>query len=127
MPPLYSFSNPSNPDETIDIIMSMNESHFFEKDGEQWDRVWHKPQAKVDSISAADPFSEKDFVNKTNNKKLNNGDCWDAASEASEKRIKSAGFDETKEKFYKKQQAKRGGKKCDAQIKEEIKNMTFEV
>lgn len=94
--PIYTFKHPKG-EYYVDIIQGMNDVHeYIDKKGVKYERVFHKPNASIDSN--IDPFSKKDFVNKTNKKGLKVGDLWDISGEMSEKRKQKAGKDEVKEK-----------------------------
>ena len=114
--PCYSFSNPSNPSEPVDIVMSMNDEHIYIKDGVQWDRVWCRPNASVDS--KWDCHSEADFINKSYNKKGSYGDLLQKSEELSRERAAKDGIDPLKEKYHKDQRKKRGGKPGFYELKE---------
>ena len=61
--PLYLFKNP-NTSEVIEIIQSMKEEHIYvDSSGLEWERVWVNPNMSTDS--EIDPFSERDFAEKT--------------------------------------------------------------
>lgn len=106
--PIYLFSNPSNENEIIEVIMSVNDKHEYFKDGVKWDRVFTKPNASVDT--KWDANNPRDFVNKTANKKGTIGDIMDKSAELSEKREKQQGIDPIKEKAYSDYSKERGGK-----------------
>lgn len=103
--PLYSFSNPQNPNETIDIFMSMNDKHEYIKDGIKWNRIFYKPQAAIDT--KINPLDCKDFMNKTREKHGTLGNIQDLSAELSQKREKIIGKDPIKEKYYENWQKKR--------------------
>ena len=95
----YSYINPKTK-KTITLVQSMNEPHIYiDKNGVAWERVFEAPQAQIDT--KIDPFSGKDFVNKTRNKNMTVGDSWDLSLELSESRKKKAGNDTVKEKTIK--------------------------
>lgn len=96
--PLYSFLNPENESECVDVFFHMNdEKKFVGPDGKEWRRVYTVPTASIDS--KIDPFSSRDFVEKTGKKKGNLGNLMDAAKEASLVRAQKAGKDPVKEKW----------------------------
>lgn len=95
--PLYSFTNETET-EYVDVFFHMNdEKKFVGPDGKQWRRVYTVPTASIDS--KIDPFSSKDFVEKTGRKKGSLGDLMDQAKEASLVRAQKAGKDPVKEKW----------------------------
>lgn len=97
--PQYLYSNPSNPEEIVEVFQHMKDVHQHFVDGVEWRRVWTVPQACIDSSSAIDPFSSRDFVEKTGKKKGSYGDLMEAAKIAHEQRVEKRGFDEVKNKF----------------------------
>ena len=63
----------------------MNEEHiFFDKNGLKYNRIYTSPNYAIDS--KIDPFSSKDFAEKTRNKKGTIGDLLNKSKELSEKR-----------------------------------------
>ena len=110
--PIYIFKHPQT-GETREIIQGMNDAHEYESDGVKWERVFINPNAAIDTNSNADPFSEKDFVKVTANKKGEKiGDIWDRSTELSEKRKDKVGAaDPVMKKYYENWSKKRKGKK----------------
>lgn len=107
--PVYLYQNPK--DGTIkEIVQSINDTHEYIEDGIKWHRVFTVPQLGIDSKLDAS-LSEKDFVEKTKNKKGKIGDLWDMSRELSEKRKKIYGKDPIKEKYDKDWSEKRKGKR----------------
>jgi len=102
--PIYQFQNPDEPEETIEVHQGMNEKHeYFDESGKKWNRVWSSPQLTSDT--AIDPFSAKQFAEKTANGGTI-GDLLDRSAEMSERRAaKTGGVDKIKEsaekRFYK--------------------------
>ena len=101
--PQYSFFNEKT-NETRDVFFKMNDDKVYDgEDGTevgQWKRVFTVPNASVDSSTKINPFSQKDFVEKTGRKKGNYGNIVDAAAEASAQRIAKEGRDTVKENFF---------------------------
>lgn len=112
--PEYSFSNHKKPKEIVTIFMGMNDAHEYIVDGIKWNREWSIPRAAIDT--KCDPFSEKDYIRNTANKKGPVSDLWDRSKEASIKREQMAGIDETKIKYLADQKKIRNGKPCGAEI-----------
>jgi hypothetical protein len=108
--PLYTYEHPKTKKQ-ITFLQRMTDTHeYFDGDGVQWNRVFDKPYASVDS--QIDPFSYQDFVQKTNGKKGNVGDLWDLSQELSEKRAKHRdGTDPVKQKAIKDYRKKTKGKR----------------
>lgn len=107
--PIYIYENPRTK-ETREIIQSVNDKHEYYEDGLKWNRVFTVPQVGIDT--SLDAFSsEKDFVEKTKNKKDSVGALWDRSRELSEKREKAYGKDPVKQKYFKDWSNKRKGKK----------------
>ena len=118
--PIYMYKNPKT-GEVKDVLQGMNEVHEYSENGEEWDRVWSSPQIGMDT--KVDPFSSKQFVNKTN-KQGTYGDLMDRSAELSEKRAeKNGGVDPVKKKYFDDYANKRGGKRHP----EENKNKPIEV
>jgi hypothetical protein len=113
--PLYLFEHPET-GEVKEILLGMNDEKKFSQDGIEWRRVFTIPQASVDV--RADPFSGKDFVHRTGNKKGSYGNILDEAHEASEKRKDKLGYDPIKKKYYEDWSKKRRGKKHPKAISE---------
>lgn len=108
--PFYCYSNPDNPKEIIEIIQGIHDIHEYEQDGVKWDRVFTVPYAHVKD-SPIDPFSQQDFLAKTQGKKDTFGDIWDRSREMSEKRKEKLGKDPVQEQNEKDYSKKRRGKK----------------
>ncbi len=82
--PLYIFQNPETK-EVVEILQKMNEKHqYFDKDNLEYARLYTVPNYAVDS--KINPFSAKDFAEKTRNKKGTIGDLLNESKELSEKR-----------------------------------------
>lgn len=98
--PLYDFENIET-GEVHEVFFHMKEGKVYNgPDGSQegqWRRIYSSPNASIDS--KIDPFSSKDFVEKTGKKKGNLGNLMDAAKEASIIRAQKAGKDPIKEKW----------------------------
>lgn len=123
--PLYIFYN-TETEEYREVLQSMNDKHeYFGESGDEfcWRRVFTVPQASIDS--KIDPFSTKDFVSKTGNKKGTYGDLLDKSAELSRKRSEMAGgSDPVKEQYFKKySEARRGAKHPDQMKSLETKNI----
>jgi hypothetical protein len=97
----------------------MNDLHVYSGingDEDSWKRVFTVPNASIDSH--VDPFSSKQFVDKTQNKKGTYGDLLDRSAEMSDKRASLAGGkDPVKEKYFTDYSAKRRGAKHPDQMK----------
>tara|TARA_Y100000310_G_scaffold510_1_gene760 strand:- start:1816 stop:2175 length:360 start_codon:yes stop_codon:yes gene_type:complete len=106
--PEYLYKDPETGEE-VSIYQGINEKHKYSADGKEFERVFTVPNASIDTN--IDPMSEKDFVEKTRNKKGTLGEMWDASKEASEKRDKITGKDPTKEEYFKNYSKKRKGMK----------------
>jgi len=82
----------------------MNDDKVYNGEGGtevgQWKRVFTVPNASIDSSTKINPFSQKDFVEKTGKKRGTYGDLISAASEASQQRIDKEGRDTVKENFF---------------------------
>lgn len=91
---IYIYENPDST-ERVEVIQGMNDEHKYEKNGVQWNRVWTIPNTSIDT--KIDPFSSRDFLNKTN-KKGTIGDLQDRAQELSLMRKDKLGKDPILEK-----------------------------
>jgi hypothetical protein len=105
--PVYLFSNPKNPREVKEVVMSVNDEHVYIQNGIKWDRVFTVPTASIDT--EINENNSGDFVEKTKKKNYSIGDLWDKSAELSAKREKTIGRDPVKEKAandYKKRTGK---------------------
>jgi predicted nucleic acid-binding Zn ribbon protein len=113
--PIYLYQNP-NTGEVLEIFQSMNEDHvFIDKNGLRYKRLYTSPNYAVDS--KIDPFSSKDFTEKTRNKKGTIGDLLDQSKELSEKR--GGGQSDPVLKKYLSSYKEERGVKHSSQIKKE--------
>ena len=103
----YSYFNPITK-ETIHLNQSMTEEHRYFKDGIEWERIFYKPNAAIDS--KWDANSSSDFVAKSAKKRGTINDLWDKSKELSEIRKEKMGKDEVKEKYYENFAKARNGK-----------------
>lgn len=107
--PFYVYQNP-NTGEVIEVMQSMKDKHeYVDSEGVKWDRVFLNPNASVDT--KIDPFSQKDFTEKTGKKNGTIGDLWDESKKASEARAKRYGYDPVKKDYFKNYSEKRKGLK----------------
>ena len=123
--PLYLFSNPSNENDIIEVIMSVNDNHEFIKDGIGWNRVFTKPNASIDTKN--DAYDDKKNLQKIANTKGTIGNMEDFAAEQSAKREEKLGVDPIKQQTYEKYSKERGGKIHPQQRAEKAKQLTKEV
>ena len=108
-----------------EVFQSMKENHdYTDSKGVKWNRVFTVPQASFDTHY--DPYSSKDFVQNTSNKKGTVGDIWDRSKEAGQKRADKDGVDLKREKYLDDWSKKRGGKLHSERIKENA-NKTYEI
>lgn len=116
--PVYLYHN-TETDEYIEIVQGMNDIHEYHgKDGNEscWKRVFTVPQASIDA--KVDPFSAKQFADKTRSKKGTYGDLLDRSAEMSAARAHLAGgVDPVKEQYYKNYSKERKGAKHPDQMK----------
>lgn len=126
--PLYSYLN-TETDEYREIYQSMNDVHeYFGESGDEstWKRVFTVPQTSIDSH--VDPFSPKQFVDKTQNKKGTYGDLIDRSAEMSAKRAESAGgVDPVKQQYFDNYSKARKGAKHPDQFKKKFENKHVSV
>jgi len=106
--PCYIFRNPIT-NAIKAVIQKMNQPHVYSEDGITYERIYTVPQAAIDT--KADPFSSKDFIEKTGKKKGTVGDLYDRAAELGDKRASQAGRDEVKQEYYKHWEKRRPKKK----------------
>lgn len=82
--PIYLYQHPDT-GEVVEVFQGMNEDHvFFDEKGLEYKRLFISPNYAIDS--KIDPFSAKDFAEKTRNKKGTIGDLLNQSKELSEKR-----------------------------------------
>ena len=102
--PEYLFEHPKTK-SVISIVQSMNEPHvYIDEKGIEWKRVFVNPSMSIDTNT--NPFSETSFVESTKNKNYTIGDLWDKSKEMSQKREKSSGIDNVKQKTVDKYEKK---------------------
>jgi predicted nucleic acid-binding Zn ribbon protein len=113
--PIYLFKNPET-EEIIEVFQNMKDDHvYIDSNNLQYERVFTSPYSSVDS--KIDPFSSKDFAEKTRNKKGTIGDLLNESKELSERRGGSSGDPILKK--YLKSYEKDKGVKHSSQIKSE--------
>ena len=106
--PIYIYKNPKK-EEYLEIVQGINEPHEYIKDGIFWERQFSVPNMSVGS--KIDPFSSRQFVEKTGNMRGNWGDMMDASKELSEKRAQiTGGEDPVRRKKFDEYSAERKGK-----------------
>ncbi len=126
--PIYIYHNEEK-DEYREIYQSMTEEHVYRGengDEDGWKRVFTVPNASIDA--QVDPFSSKEFVQKTGNKKGTYGDLIDRSKEMSEKRAQlNGGVDPVKQKYFEQYSKERRGAKHPEQLKSyESKNVKID-
>jgi hypothetical protein len=105
--PLYTYEHPET-GETKDILQGMNEDHvYIDSEGLKWNRVFISPNASIDAN--IDPFSNKQFLEKTGSTKGTYGELMDRSKEMSEKRKNKLGFDPVQKKYFQEYSKKRNG------------------
>lgn len=102
--PFYIFKNPKT-EEVKEILQGMNDEHVYFEDDIKWDRIFSIPAAVVDG--KINPFSSKEFSEKTKNKNMTVGDMWEKSAELSNERKTKEGFDKVKEDSYNRYEATR--------------------
>lgn len=106
--PYYIFQHPKTK-QIKEVFQSMKDEHIYIDDkGIQWNRVFTKPQASIDT--QIDPNSSKEFVSKTAKRGMTVGEMMDLSAELSEKRGGMTGKDEVREKAEKAYEKKTGKK-----------------
>ena len=86
--PCYQFVNEST-GEIREVFQGMNEEHRYEVNGVEWPRVWNSPQLSSDM--KVDPFSAKQFLDKTSKPGQTLGSLWDRAADLKEERAEKTG------------------------------------
>lgn len=104
--PIYSYYNPDNESEIVDVVQGMNDEHVFFKDGKKWNRKFYAPMACIDSD--IDPNNREEFARRAA-KYSTIGDLADKSRELSEKRKEKEGFDPVEKKFFQDYSASRKG------------------
>jgi hypothetical protein len=124
--PIYVYKHPSR-EEYIEVFQHMNDKHeYSDLDGLSWDRVLLNPNMSIDSN--IDPWSNADFVNKTENKKGSYGDLQDQSAELSSQRAKeNNGVDPLKQNYFNKYSKERGGKKHHLDTSKTIENKNIKI
>ena len=123
--PIYLYQNPKT-EEVKEIIQSMNDVHEYHEDGVKWNRVFTVPNASIDTKQ--DPFSSKQYVDSTRNKKGTYGDLLNKSAELSEQRAKlNGGIDPVKEKYYSDYSKNRRGAKHPDKLPKTFENKHVKV
>ena len=107
--PIYLFINPDT-GETREEYQRMDEEHvLIDENGLEWKREY--TPHNVGKNNNCDPFSSKQFVEKTRDQSLSVGDLWDMSADMAMKREQQAGGkDPVREKHDAKESKKRKGK-----------------
>lgn len=125
---LYQYCNPLT-GKIIEIEQGMNDPHEYSECGIKFNRIFTVPNASVDTI--INPFSEKDYINKTANKKGTYGEALQHSAELSEKRLAIAGVDHVKENYFNDYEKSHHGMKHPEKKKQEananLKKLGFEL
>jgi hypothetical protein len=96
--PLYIYEHPTT-GEVKEVFQGMNDTHEYSEGNVKWNRLFLRPQAVTNSISSIDPWSAKQFVDRTRDMKGGTlGDLWDISANLSKQREKKAGKDPIKNK-----------------------------
>lgn len=124
--PIYLFKHPEK-DEYIEIFQSMKDKHeYFDENGLMWERRWTIPYASIDT--KINPWDNKDFIRKTENKKGTIGEMMDLSSELSESRAKSDGKeDPLRRKYFNKYSEERRGAVHHLDRKKVIENKNVKI
>ncbi len=124
--PLYIFSNPSDDNDIIEVVMSVHDNHEYIRDGIKWNRNFTKPTAAIDTKN--DAFDHKKNLHKIASTKGSLGDMQDFAKEQSVKREEKLGKkDPVKQKFFDSYAEKRGGKRHVEERQAKAKELTKDV
>lgn len=114
---IYTFEHPTS-GEVVDIEQSMNDEHIYvDNDGIVWNRIFHVPQAIIGA--KVDPWSQKQFMEKTAGKNQKVGDLFTRAEELSQMRAaQNNGVDPIKAKSEKEYSKIRRGQKAATPFKD---------
>jgi len=106
--PEYLYKHPET-EEVVSVFQGMQDKHeYIDSEGVEWSRVFTNTSFSLDS-SNIDPFSEKQFVEKTGNMKGTYGDMLDYSKELSQQRSEILGKeDPLKRKTFDKYKKERG-------------------
>jgi hypothetical protein len=126
--PIYSFINKKT-GKIIEVFQSMNDIHEYKGESgkdENWERVFHIPNASIDTKQ--DPFSDNQYLDVTKNKKGTYGNMIDYSKELSEKRASlNGGIDPIKEKHYENYSKQRKGAKHPDKMKKSFENKHVKI
>lgn len=133
--PEYLFRKEGTEDITTSFFYKMTEapalgSKIIDQDGIIWIRIVSLDinLGKGTSESTkVDPYSEKQFKDRFEGKKVTLGDMMDASKELSEKRAAKEGKDPVKQKFYDKYAEERKGTRHPKEVKENFEVSKKEV
>ena len=106
--PEYLYKHPQT-EEDVSVFQGMLDKHeYIDKEGTKWQRIFTSTSFSLDS-SKIDPFSEKQFVEKTGKMKGTYGDIIDYSKEMSQMREEKLGKeDPLKRKTFDKYKKERG-------------------
>jgi hypothetical protein len=125
--PIYTYFRDST-EEFIDIVQGMNDVHTYSGqngDEDDWRRVFYSPQMAMDT--QIDPFSSKQFSDRTRDKKGTVGHMLDYSAEMSDKRASQAGgVDPVKQKYFENYSKTRRGAKHQLE-KQSFEGKSFKV
>jgi len=110
-------------EEVKDFFFSMKEAppigSVIFRDKIKWRRVASRPQTVFSGLKAIDPFSAKDFTNKTGQMKGTVGDLWDMSKEQSQRRAeRNQGVDPIKQKYFEDYKKKKRGTPHSQELKD---------
>ena len=98
-------------------------------DEDAWERVYDTPQISMGNSTAkkVNPYSQKEFVERTGKMKGNFGDMFDYSKELSDRRAKDhGGVDPVKEKYFRNYEKKTGKKHLRDKKPYESKNVKID-
>ena len=119
-------------DEYREVEMSMKEyAPYRGENGNEdcWERVYDTPQISMGNSTAkkVNPYSQKEFVERTGKMKGNFGDMFDYSKELSDRRAKDhGGVDPVKEKYFRNYEKKTGKKHLADKKSYESKNVRID-
>lgn len=110
---LYLFEHPETGVIREVYFKLEDKKEYFGEDGEEkvkWHRRFTIPYASTNT-KVSDPFSQKDFMQRTEGKNLTLGDMWDESARLAEQREKKVGEDPVKKQHFDTYAKKRKGLK----------------
>lgn len=124
--PTYIYEHPETKQQ-IEVVQSMNDEHIYiDEGGLKWNRVFLS--SELNTEGSINPWSNKDFIDKTSNTKGTYGDLLDRSAELSHARAdQNGGVDPIKKKYFEDYSKKRGGAKHPQDRKKSIETKNYKI